>query len=101
MASPETFQPPPDGDGIMNALRFHGKSDLRYEEIPIPQVRAGQVKVKPAWVGICGTGMFEPITITYKLYINVYNKSTLLTPSSQISTNTSAAQTSAQQPRTP
>ena len=56
MASPETFQPPPDGEGTMNALRFHGKNDLRYETIPIPQVKAGQVKVKPAWVGICGTG---------------------------------------------
>ncbi|KAF1834536.1 sorbitol dehydrogenase [Decorospora gaudefroyi] len=36
----------------MNALRFHGQNDLRYEEIPIPQVGDGQVKVKPAWVGI-------------------------------------------------
>lgn len=59
MASADTFQPPPDGEGTMNALRFHGKSDLRYEKIPIPQVRAGQVKVKPAWVGICGTDLHE------------------------------------------
>ncbi|KAF1916963.1 sorbitol dehydrogenase [Ampelomyces quisqualis] len=43
----------------MNALRFHGKGDLRYEKIPIPQVKAGQVKVKPAWVGICGTDLHE------------------------------------------
>jgi D-arabinose 1-dehydrogenase-like Zn-dependent alcohol dehydrogenase len=56
MASPETFQPPPDGEGTMNALRFHGQHDLRYEKIPIPQVKSGQVKIKPAWVGICGTG---------------------------------------------
>jgi hypothetical protein len=56
MASPETFQPPPPGEEMMNALRFHGQNDLRYEKIPIPQVKAGHVKVKPAWVGICGTG---------------------------------------------
>ncbi|CAN9266324.1 hypothetical protein CUC08_Gglean005385 [Alternaria sp. MG1] len=46
----------PAAEGTMNALRFHGQNDLRYEKIPIPQVKAGQVKVKPAWVGICGSG---------------------------------------------
>ena len=40
----------------MNAVRFHGKNDLRYEKIPIPEVKAGQVKIRPAWVGICGSG---------------------------------------------
>jgi len=29
---------------------------LRYEEIPVPELKSGQVKNKPAWVGICGTG---------------------------------------------
>lgn len=43
-------------NGSMNAVRFHGKHDLRYEEIPIPEVKPGQVKIKPAWVGICGSG---------------------------------------------
>ncbi|KAL6711297.1 hypothetical protein ACN47E_005828 [Coniothyrium glycines] len=43
----------------MNALRFHGQHDLRFEEIPIPQVKKGQVKLKPAWVGICGTDLHE------------------------------------------
>ena len=42
--------------GKMNAVRFHGKNDLRYEEIPVPELKSGQVKNKPAWVGICGTG---------------------------------------------
>jgi len=46
-------------DNSMNALRFHGQHDLRYERIPIPQVKAGQVKVKPAWVGICGSDLHE------------------------------------------
>ncbi|KAL5116203.1 hypothetical protein ACEQ8H_005868 [Pleosporales sp. CAS-2024a] len=43
----------------MNALRFHGKNHLRYQKIPIPDVKPGQVKVKPAWVGICGTDLHE------------------------------------------
>jgi len=41
----------------MKALVFHGKNDLRLEDIPEPQCGAGQVKVKPVWCGICGTGM--------------------------------------------
>jgi hypothetical protein len=34
-------------NGSMNAVRFHGKHDLRYEEIPIPDIKPGQVKIKP------------------------------------------------------
>jgi threonine dehydrogenase-like Zn-dependent dehydrogenase len=40
----------------MKAVRFHGQHDLRYEDIPVPTVKKGQVKIKPAWVGICGSG---------------------------------------------
>jgi threonine dehydrogenase-like Zn-dependent dehydrogenase len=43
----------------MKAVRFHGKNDLRYENIPIPEVKKGQVKVKPSWVGICGSDLHE------------------------------------------
>jgi len=43
----------------MKAVRFHGKNDLRYEDIPIPEVKKGQVKVKPSWVGICGSDLHE------------------------------------------
>ncbi|KAJ9649374.1 hypothetical protein H2201_006588 [Coniosporium apollinis] len=43
----------------MKALRFHGERDLRYEDIPEPQVGKGQVKLKPAWCGICGTDLHE------------------------------------------
>jgi hypothetical protein len=53
----------PAAEGTMNALRFHGQKDLRYEKIPIPQVKAGQVKVKPAWVGICGSGMNPDVKV--------------------------------------
>ncbi|PSN68952.1 sorbitol dehydrogenase [Corynespora cassiicola Philippines] len=43
----------------MKAVRFHGKNDLRYEEIPVPKVGKGQVKLRPAWVGICGSDLHE------------------------------------------
>ncbi|QDS73804.1 hypothetical protein FKW77_005945 [Venturia effusa] len=43
----------------MQAVRFHGKGDLRYEQIPIPTVGKGQVKIRPSWVGICGTDLHE------------------------------------------
>jgi threonine dehydrogenase-like Zn-dependent dehydrogenase len=41
----------------MKALRFHGAKDLRLDSIPVPELKAGQVKMRPAWCGICGTGM--------------------------------------------
>jgi len=43
----------------MKAVRFHGKEDLRFESIPEPKCGAGQVKVKPAWCGICGSDLHE------------------------------------------
>jgi NADPH:quinone reductase-like Zn-dependent oxidoreductase len=42
----------------MKAVRFHGQHDLRYEDVAIPTIKKGQVKIKPAWVGICGSGSF-------------------------------------------
>jgi threonine dehydrogenase-like Zn-dependent dehydrogenase len=47
------------GDGSMKALRFHGQRDLRFEDIPVPEVGKGQVKIRPAWVGICGSDLHE------------------------------------------
>ncbi|KAF2130997.1 sorbitol dehydrogenase [Dothidotthia symphoricarpi CBS 119687] len=43
----------------MNAVRFHGQHDLRYEKIPVPEVKPGQVKIRPAFVGICGSDLHE------------------------------------------
>jgi threonine dehydrogenase-like Zn-dependent dehydrogenase len=43
----------------MKAVRFHGKKDLRYEDIPVPDVKKGQVKLKPKFVGICGSDLHE------------------------------------------
>jgi NADPH:quinone reductase-like Zn-dependent oxidoreductase len=42
----------------MKALVFHGKGDLRLQDVPEPECGPGKVKVKPVWCGICGTGAF-------------------------------------------
>ena len=39
----------------MKAGVFYGKEDLRIEERPVPRVGPGQMLVKIAYVGICGT----------------------------------------------
>jgi threonine dehydrogenase-like Zn-dependent dehydrogenase len=39
----------------MRALRFHGVRDLRLEELPMPEPQAGEVRIRPEAVGICGT----------------------------------------------
>ena len=39
----------------MRAMRFHGAGDLRLEEIPLPEPRPGEARIRPQAVGICGT----------------------------------------------
>ncbi|KAI8654131.1 hypothetical protein NCS56_01369700 [Fusarium sp. Ph1] len=43
----------------MRAARYYGKEDIRVENIPEPTVGAGQIKIAPAFVGICGTDLHE------------------------------------------
>ncbi|KAI0456846.1 dehydrogenase [Xylaria acuta] len=43
----------------MRALRYHGPKDLRLESLPEPECKPTQVKIKPAFVGICGTDLHE------------------------------------------
>jgi len=43
----------------MRAARYHGREDVRIEDIPEPVCGPGQVKVKPAFVGICGSDVHE------------------------------------------
>ena len=43
----------------MNAAVYHGPMDIRLEQVPEPEVRAGHVKVKVDWCGICGTDLHE------------------------------------------
>ncbi|KAI0429523.1 dehydrogenase [Xylaria sp. FL1042] len=44
----------------MRALRYYGARDLRLEEdLPEPKCDSMQVKIQPAFVGICGTDLHE------------------------------------------
>src|SRR5262244_4319144 len=44
----------------MLAVRLHGNSDLRVDQMPEPgAVGPGQVRVEPQWCGICGTDLHE------------------------------------------
>ena len=43
----------------MKALRWYGRKDLRYEDIPEPSPGPGQLKVKISLAGICGTDLKE------------------------------------------
>ncbi|KAK3699192.1 hypothetical protein LTR37_016553 [Vermiconidia calcicola] len=52
-------KPAPETSQQMKAVRFHGKEDLRFEDIQEPKCGAGQIKVVPAWCGICGSDLHE------------------------------------------
>ncbi len=43
----------------MKAARFHGRGDIRIDDVPEPAVRPGTVKVEVEWCGICGTDLHE------------------------------------------
>lgn len=43
----------------MRAAVFHGLKDIRVEEVEVPEVSSGKVKVKVAWAGICGSDLHE------------------------------------------
>ncbi|GFF94031.1 probable diacetyl reductase [(R)-acetoin forming] 2 [Aspergillus lentulus] len=43
----------------MKSVRFHGPGDIRIEEIDEPTCGKGQVKLRPAFVGICGSDLHE------------------------------------------
>lgn len=43
----------------MKAARFYDRNDIRIEDIPAPEAAAGEVLVKVAWCGICGTDLHE------------------------------------------
>ncbi|KAK7550344.1 chaperonin 10-like protein [Phyllosticta citricarpa] len=43
----------------MRAARYYGKGDIRIEQIPEDDTGPGQIKVAPAYVGICGTDLHE------------------------------------------
>jgi (R,R)-butanediol dehydrogenase/meso-butanediol dehydrogenase/diacetyl reductase len=43
----------------MKAARFHGRKDIRIDEIDEPALRPGAVAIDIAWCGICGTDLHE------------------------------------------
>ncbi|WP_434291285.1 2,3-butanediol dehydrogenase [Celeribacter sp. SCSIO 80788] len=43
----------------MKAARWHGVKDIRVEDIPEPSPAAGEIKIKVAWTGICGSDLHE------------------------------------------
>lgn len=43
----------------MKAARWHGAKDIRVETIDEPRTGAGEVKIKVAWTGICGSDLHE------------------------------------------
>lgn len=60
----------------MKIYRLYGAMDLRLEEAPIPLPKAGQVQIRTAYVGICGSDMprilrgeglpFSPVTLGHE-----------------------------------
>lgn len=49
----------------MRALRYHAPQDLRVDDIPEPTCAPHQLKIQPAFVGICGTDLHEYSTATF------------------------------------
>ncbi len=43
----------------MKAARWHGAKDIRVEDIDEPAPGPGEVKIKVAWTGICGSDLHE------------------------------------------
>ena len=43
----------------MRAARFHGRGDVRIDDVPKPHPGAGQVQIAVEWCGICGTDLHE------------------------------------------
>lgn len=43
----------------MKAVRYHGQKDVRVEEVPIPALKPGHVRIAPKYCGICGTDVHE------------------------------------------
>ncbi|GIK05695.1 hypothetical protein Aspvir_009808 [Aspergillus viridinutans] len=56
----------------MKSVRFHGPGDIRIEEIDEPTCGKGQVKLRLAFVGICGSDLHEysagPVLILKELH---------------------------------
>jgi len=45
--------------GTMRAARWHGRGDVRIDDVAIPTVGQGEVLLRVSWCGICGTDLEE------------------------------------------
>lgn len=43
----------------MRAARYHGRGDIRFEDVPEPSPGPGDVKLRVLYAGICGTDLHE------------------------------------------
>jgi (R,R)-butanediol dehydrogenase/meso-butanediol dehydrogenase/diacetyl reductase len=43
----------------MRAIRFHGREDVRLDDIPQPSPKAGEIKLRVIYNGICGSDLHE------------------------------------------
>lgn len=57
MRSVVFLRPESGKDCMMKAGVVHGKEDIRYEEIPVPEVKPGKVLIKVKYTGICGSDL--------------------------------------------
>ena len=42
---------------MMNAAVLHAVGDLRYEQVPVPEVHEGEVLMKVMAAGVCGSDL--------------------------------------------
>lgn len=60
----------------VKAARLHGNKDVRIEQIPVSTnpLAEGEVRIAPAWVGICGTDVGEyaygPVSPLFPDHVN-------------------------------
>lgn len=58
----------------MRAVQFHGKEDVRLNDIPTPDVSPGHVRIRPAFVGICGTGVSSSTVQKIRIVLRIAHR---------------------------
>ncbi|KFH48441.1 hypothetical protein ACRE_006610 [Hapsidospora chrysogenum ATCC 11550] len=43
----------------MKAVRYHGQRDIRVDDIPVPALKPGHIRIAPKFCGICGSDLHE------------------------------------------
>jgi (R,R)-butanediol dehydrogenase/meso-butanediol dehydrogenase/diacetyl reductase len=46
-------------EGVMTAAVYHGRHDIRFEQVPVPEPGPGELLLKVGTVGVCGTDVAE------------------------------------------